>query len=234
MKEFCRYEDSSGKLWKIKEEYEDAETHLLVLKTKMAVNNNNMVNNFEQIRALLQFLSEDIFYFAQIMKHKKEHLDIGSNSIVVRTYYIGSLEAFDRYKDEMILLANYHNARVCISLNQRSFEKSAFRMLKKVTDQIMNKDFKSVKKAYNSVCGLYSEGSRKWIIDVDEPNLDSLPKIKIILSNIQPLGESKFITVIPTKNGYHVITTPFNVMQFKEALQQYEIHKENPTILYIP
>ena len=39
-------------------------------------------------------------------------------------------------------------------------------MLKKVTDQIINKDFKSVRKAYESVVGKFSK-DKIWIVDVD-------------------------------------------------------------------
>lgn len=119
-----------------------------------------MVNNFEQIKGLLSFPSDDIFYFCQILKRKKEHPELGSNSYVVKTYYIKKLEELDFYKDEMICLAEHHNARVYISLNQRSFYKSAFQNLKKVTDQILNKDYASVRKSYASVCGMYAEGDK--------------------------------------------------------------------------
>lgn len=193
-----------------------------------------MIDNFELIKPLLDFPSEDTFLFCQVLKRKKENPEIGSNSYVVKTYFIKSLEDLEFYREEMICLANFHNARVYINLNSRSFEKTAFNTLKKITDQIMNKDFKSVRKAYNSVCGMHSEGDKKWIIDVDEPNFDNLDKIKIALSNVQPHGNSKFITTIPTKNGYHVITKPFNVEQFNGLLQGYEIHRQNPTILFCP
>lgn len=191
-----------------------------------------MIDNFEIIKSLLSFPSEDIFYFCQILKRKKEHPELGNNSVVVKTYFVKSIEDLNRYRDEMITLARFHNARVYISLNQRSFEKSAFQMLKKVTDQILNKDYKNVRKAYNSVCGMYTEGDKFWIIDVDTPSTVGINEIKSALFNVQPLDVKKFITTIPTKNGYHVITKPFNVEQFKLLISGLSIHKNNPTILY--
>lgn len=47
-----------------------------------------MINNLELILPLLEFLSEDDFYHLQIIKRKKEHPELGSNSYVVKTYYI--------------------------------------------------------------------------------------------------------------------------------------------------
>lgn len=193
-----------------------------------------MLDNFELIKPLLQFPSEDIFFFAQILKRKKENPEIGSNSYVVKTYFIKSLKDLEFYREEMICLAKFHNARVYINLNPRSFEKTAFNTLKKITDQIMNKDFKSVRKAYNSVCGMHSEGDKKWIIDVDYPSQIALHEIRRILVNIAPIGEDKYITIIPTKNGFHVITKPFNVEQFKNLMPGMDIHKNNPSCLFIP
>ncbi len=193
-----------------------------------------MLDNFELIKPLLQFPSEDIFFHGQILKRRKENPEIGSNSYVVKTYFIKSLEDLEFYREEMICLAKFHNARVYINLNPRSFEKTAFNTLKKVTDQIMNKDFKSVRKAYNSVCGMYSEGDKKWIIDVDYPSQITLHEIRRILVNIAPIGEDKYIATIPTKNGFHVITKPFNVEQFKNLMPGMDIHKNNPSCLFIP
>ena len=40
--------------------------------------------------------------------------------------------------------------------------------------------------------------------------------------------------VIPTKNGYHLITTRFDIMEFKEYFPDIDIQKKNPTLLYLP
>ena len=47
-----------------------------------------MVNNFKQISDLLKFDTEDDFYYCQILKRKKEHAELGRNSVVVKTYYM--------------------------------------------------------------------------------------------------------------------------------------------------
>jgi hypothetical protein len=180
-----------------------------------------MIDNIVAIKDLLTFESEDDFYHLQILKRKKENPELGSNSYVVKTYYINSIEYLDSKIDEIIHLCNFHNARACINLNRRSYEKIAFHTLKKVTDQIMNKDFKSVRKAYESVCGSFSnEKDKKWIIDIDHKDFD-LSEVKRhvfynnLISNIQSLifqtGKDDTITTIPTKNGFHLITRPFNL-----------------------
>ncbi len=190
------------------------------------------VDNFNQIRELLEFDSEDDFYFCQILKRKKENKELGSNSHVVKTYYLKSKEDLDKDKGEMICLAEYHNARVCINLNKRSFERVCYHTLKKLTDQILNKSFSHVRKCYNSVCGEYASGDKTWIVDIDEKGRAANDILKCI-DNLQPEG-NKLITIIETKNGIHLITKPFNLQDFKEYYPHIEVHKNNPTVMYIP
>ena len=210
-----------------------------------------MVNNFKQISDLLKFDTEDDFYYCQILKRKKEHAELGRNSVVVKTYYIKNIEDYSRYAPEIMMLCEHHNARAYINLNKRSFEKIAFHTLKKVSDILLNRDYSSMRNAYNSVCGSYSnENEKKWIIDIDFPKpyvlatslidimkpLQILEEIKMILEKCMPLGVSKIITVIPSKNGVHLITKPFNIHDFKIFGPDIivDIHKDNPTNLYIP
>lgn len=196
-----------------------------------------MINNLEQIKSLLKFESGDDFYHLQIIKRKKEHPELGSNSYIVKTYYIKSIEHLDKVFPEIVNICNFHNARAGINLNRRSFEKIAFHTLKKVTDCILNKDYKSVRKAYESVCGAYSNDSnKKWIIDLDgeiQNSFDYIYNMNEIIENIEPVGH-KTICRIPTKNGSHLVTIPFNIQKFKEHYSEIEVHKNNPTILYIP
>lgn len=200
-----------------------------------------MINNFQQISKLLQFRSDDDFYHLQIIKRKKDHPEIGSNSLVIKTYYIKSEDHLAKVEPEIIALCNFHGARACINLNRRSFEKMAFHTLKKVTDQIMNKDFKSVHKAYESVCGAYAnESNKKWIIDIDNISIDgfnhqdSMIQLRSRIIELQiEAGHLQSMNFIRTKSGIHIISAPFNLQKFREEFPDIDVHKDNPTILYI-
>ena len=196
-----------------------------------------MVNNLEIIaEELLNFTTEDDFYFLQIIKRKKEHPELGSNSYVVKTYYIKSIEDLNKCMGEIICLCDYHNARAYIDLNKRSFKKIAFHTLKKITDQLLQEDYKSVKNAYNSSCGMYAnDPAKKWIIDLDDDaaNINMINKIVNIINDIEPVG-TKLKAILPTRNGMHLIVSPFNKEKFKREFPAIDIHTNNPTILYIP
>lgn len=193
-----------------------------------------MINNIEQIKSLLVFDSLDDFYHLQIIKRKKEHPELGSNSYVVKTYYIRSIGYLDKKWDEIMALCTLHNARGYINLNRRSFEKMAFHTLRKVTEQIMTKDFSAVRKAYESVCGTFTnELNRRWIVDIDVTDFVYINEVVKVVSDTEPLGD-KLLALIPTKNGYHLITSPFRLDEFKKIYPELSIHKDNPTVLFIP
>lgn len=195
-----------------------------------------MVDNFDQIRSLLNFRSEDEFYFVQILQRKKDH-NIGkingsnNNSRLIKAYYIDSLDKYDFLKIEIIELCKLFGARACINLNKRSYEKMAFQMIKNISDHMMNKEYKKIYRSYNTVCGLYSINSDKnWIIDIDDPNYNSTELIKFI-NNQKPEGD-KLVSKIPSKNGYHLIVKPFD-SSFYSMSFTHDIHKNNSTNLYI-
>lgn len=195
----------------------------------------NSINNLDDILKLIDF-PEGYFYHLQIIKRKKEHKDLGSNSTVVKTYYVSSEEYLRRKMPEIIALSDFHNARACINLNKRSYEKIAYHMMRKVCDQIMNKDFKSVGKAYESVCGTYSdESNKKWIVDFDDTDINLLNTIANAINSCEPHDVvDKIYGSLNTKNGIHLITHPFRLDQFKVLHPAIDVHKDNPTIIYCP
>jgi hypothetical protein len=197
-----------------------------------------MVDNFSLINDLLEF-EEGYFYFLQIIQRKKDHKKrkvngTNNHSRLVRAYYVHSQEYFDFIKPEAIELCKLFNARAGINLNRRSYERMAFHTLRKVTDQIMNKDYRHIHKAYHTVCGKYSqESDKRWILDVDDVGRSTNDFILFAERECEPEGE-KYIATIPSKNGYHVIMRPFNRQRFSQAFPEIEIHPNNPTNLYIP
>jgi hypothetical protein len=119
----------------------------------------------------------------------------------------------------------------------------------------MNRDFASARKAYESACGSQSnEPDKKWVLDVDWVDWDlsdgwdddqNALKIKRdqlineIIRDVQTCvadtGRDDTIWTLPTKNGMHIITRPFNPTAFfGNVWHKVVIQKNNPTILYMP
>jgi hypothetical protein len=197
-----------------------------------------MVDNFDLIKSLLKF-EEGNFYFIQVIQRKKDHkeenkrLGRNNNARLVKAYYIDSFEKYEEYKDEMIALAKLFNARVGINLNPRNEEVCALEMLEQLASCIKSKNF-HLAKLYNSVCGASLGTDKTWVVDIDTKDLDKIAEVIDIICELDPKGREKLIATIPTKSGFHLITRAFNSKVFAEKCPGIEVHKNNPTVIYIP
>lgn len=195
-----------------------------------------MIDVFYQIKHLLVFESEDDFYYLQILQRKKENPQLGSNSRVIKNYYINSVEYLENRYEEIKTLCDTFNARASLRLNKRSYRKVAFKAMQNMANSMSNGEYQFIKASYDRACGLGHNASDKtWILDFDELcSQEKVFEIKSALDNVQPEGE-KIVCVLPTKNGFHVICKPFNTEQFARITDfNFDIHKDNPINLYIP
>lgn len=202
-----------------------------------------MVNNLDIIKPFIKFESEDDFYFIEILKRRKENPDLPKNFIKIKSYYVTSLEELDKLMPEIITICDATNSRGYFYLNSRSFETIAQENLRKLIDVVINKDFMYARKAYDSTCRSFSSKRKQtWIIDFDYEGNGCTPKDTLRFdaivdkaTKLQREGRHKvMIETIPTKNGIHIITHPFNIAKFKSVFSNLEIHKDNPTVLYVP
>lgn len=193
-----------------------------------------MIDNFELIKPLLTFEKSGDFYFVQILQRKK---DIVNKSLfqkerVIKEYFIENSDYLLIKKKEMITLANLFNARVTIWLNKRNYESLAFKLLSELSNRVSQKAYK-FKNLISSVIQKNPIKNEKFLIDIDNEKIKKLEEIKLFLLDINPPGE-KVIIEIPSKEGVHLITKPFDVNKFKTEYSDIDIHKDNPTNLYIP
>lgn len=192
-------------------------------------------DNFLKINSILKFESEDDFYYLQIIQRNKDTNTLGTNSRCIKTYYIKSNEEFMRLKDDIIHLCHCFNARAYINLNVRSFKKVTLGCLKAISDRIISNDYTKPYKIFDSITGQSGASRDKsWIIDVDCPEdmkHTYIMNITRLLESCEPFGE-KIKAFIDTRNGFHIITSTFNLNKFKECYPDIDIHKNNPTLLY--
>jgi len=203
-----------------------------------------MVNNIKEIRKMLSFEDKDDFYFLQILKRRKDNPDLKRDMIVISNHYIESLEQYDRMAPHIVSICDAENARAYFRVNKRNYKHLSFHMLKRVVEVVSSGAFKSLKGSFDSVCGQnHADKDKKWIVDIDDVDMKSndnpdgyvgldaeLLVWKLQLETKKP---PKSI-LLPTKNGYHLITRPFNLKKFKDKFPGVDVHKDNPTILYCP
>lgn len=193
-----------------------------------------MINNIDTIRALLKFPTEHSFYFLEIIKRRKENPEMERGQKLVKDFYIYSFDEFDALVPKVIDLCNEHNARAYFRLNLRNAKAVALRYNVAVATAMLNEAYKSLPKLYAStVGGTCSDPDKTWVIDLDGD--EAQPEFYTeMLNDVIALREDAIVALIPTLNGLHVITRPFNRAEFGKKYPKIDVHKDNPTIMYAP
>jgi hypothetical protein len=201
---------------------------------------STIIDNFFQIANLLKFENEGDFYFVQVLQRKKDHKGErvgGSNnsSRLIKAYYVHSLDSLANYREEIIKLCEVFGARAYINLNRRNAKDVALELLAEIAHNIKSGHNNYLYRAYSTVCGRHhSDKDKTWVVDIDfdKPIINSR-KLMLTLAELEPTG-NKVIAQIPTKNGVHLITKPFNSQKFSQEFPDIDVHKNNPTVLFIP
>lgn len=193
------------------------------------------INNINLLLPFIKPQSNDDFYYLQILQRKKENPELGSNSRVIKNYYIKSQEELLNKYEEIKKLCQLFNARASLRLNKRSFEKVAFKSMVNIANSMGNREYEFIKASYDRACGLSNDDKeRKWIVDIDFPqsqDRDYIEKMKELINEERPEGD-KILLELPTKTGIHLITKPFDARRFHEKYLDTDIHRDNPTVLY--
>lgn len=201
-----------------------------------------MIDNFEQIETLLSFDDPDLFYHLQIIRRGKDHPNLVAANRTIKTYYIDNNEKLSKIKQEIIDLCEYFGARAYINLAPKSYRKCTMQCISDMAMRAKDGDFKKIYKCWNTVVGYVKSDYPMWIIDVDGPTDGCISEfieyecepLKYHIEGPHKIYDFKIYDYIKTKNGYHIITKPFNLKQFKDKYPDIDVHKNNPTILYIP
>lgn len=195
-----------------------------------------MINNLDLIKPLLNFTEEGDFYMLYILKRKKDQpedeRDNHQSSRTIKTYCIDSLEYLESKYDEIIQLSELFKARAYIHVQKQNHKDVALDMMILLAERIKNGQHNQ-KNLFESVVGKVKRMENRWIVDIDDKDENELAKVISVVDETRPIG-SKVEAVIPTKNGYHLITKRFDVEMFRKSYPQLDIQRKNPTLLYFP
>ena len=195
-----------------------------------------MIDNFEQIKNLLTFPSDDIYYHLQILRRGKDHPELPAANRMIKAYFICSIEGLDAVEEEVKKLTEFFEARAYINLTPKSLQKTALLQMKYLAQRIYEGDFKKIWKAWNTCAGEIKGVEKRFLVDVDNCQFrQGLDEIESFIDTLEPkISKSKIIDEIITPSGYHVIAMPFNIYDFNKKYPNIAVHRNNPTILYVP
>ena len=194
-----------------------------------------MINNIELIKPLLNFENEGDFYMLYIFKRKKDQTTDKANHQSVRTiktYCIESVSYLEHKLDEIMRLCEIFRARAYIHIQKQNHKDVGMNMITEIVNRIQAGQINQ-KNVFDSVVGQIKTQEKRWIVDIDINSIEEVQWVSQYIDTLRPEGP-KTEAVIPTKNGYHLITKPFDTLHFKKKHPGYDIQKKNPTLLYFP
>jgi hypothetical protein len=211
-----------------------------------------MINNLEIIKSLLNFEKPGDFYMLYVFKRKKDQpegeRDNHQSVRTIKTYCIESIDHLERRYEEIIQMCEMFKARAYIHIQKQNHFDVSLSMMVDLAQRIQNGNHNQ-KGLFDSVVGQLKTNEKRWIIDVDGMSAPSPMMVAFIEYQCKPITEVRFDAVgipigykvgpkveavIPTKNGHHLITKKFDVMEFKKQYPDIDIQKKNPTLLYYP
>jgi hypothetical protein len=208
-----------------------------------------LINNFELISNLLRFDIKNSFYEITILKRRKENPTLNKNSKTINIYYIYSKEEFFEKMNDIIEDCESNNARAYINMNAKDAYKATVLTNLMISTYLLEYRFDSTWKAYNKACGdkkVNLKSNPVWIIDIDvidengvshQSVIDKAESMIETICGLHKLNHKKqnysVIGKIPTKNGFHILTNPFNRVVFDEKFPGTCYYMNSPTILYI-
>jgi hypothetical protein len=199
-----------------------------------------MIDNVEIIKNLLDFSDAGDFYMLYVFKRKKDQpedeRDNHQSVRTIKTYCIENIDHLERRYPEIKQLCEMFKARAYIHVQKQNHRDVSLNMMVSLAERIRNGQ-ENQKGLFDSVVGQIKTKEKRWIVDIDTKDEIAVHRAVHVINNARPVGQ-KIIECIPTKNGYHLITERFDVVEFTEKMREYgevpDIQKKNPTLLYLP
>lgn len=195
-----------------------------------------MIDNIELIKPLLNFENDGDFYQLFIFLRKKDQTTDKARHQSVRTiksYCISSIDHLEDRYEEIKMLCEVFKARAYIHVAKQNHKDVAMNMITEIVTRIQSGQINQ-QHVFDSVVGQIKTNEKRWIVDIDSKDAGELAGVMLSINMLcRPEGD-KIEAMIPTKNGFHLITKRFDVMEFKKQFPNIDIQKKNPTLLYYP
>jgi hypothetical protein len=211
-----------------------------------------MIDNLERIKPLLNFETEGDFYMLYVLKRKKDQpegeRDNHQSVRTIKFYCIESVGHLEKRYEEIKQLCEMFKARAYIHVQKQNHKDVSLEMLVDLAQRIKNGQHKQ-QNLFDSVVGQLKTQEKRWIVDIDTeggvpPMIQAFIEYECKPITMVEFDEAgmpigyltgpKIEAIIPTKNGYHLITKRFDSELFGRRYPDIDVQKKNPTMLYYP
>lgn len=194
-----------------------------------------MIDNFDLIKSLIDFGEDSgLFCHLQIIRRGKDHPDLPAANKTIQTWLVKSPEHLDKLKEDVIFLCEHYQARAYINVTPKLFGKLNTLIMCKLSENIHNGNIINPWHIYNSAIGELQGIDKRWIVDIDTKEQSQIDVISDVVKRCKGSSGQRIIATVPTLNGVHLITRSFDLKEFRAFSTCIDVHKNNPTILYIP
>lgn len=200
-----------------------------------------IIDNFEVLMQHMDFVDPNDRYIVHIMRRPKDCKaltnTLGSNEAqrLIRTYYIDNREYLETKIPAIKELCKSCNARAYLIVQPKNNFDCLLNLGKKILETIQERNY-SVKPEHllrQAYCEHHKSRKKLWIVDLDreemverwiqkdngeqklwcrEWTLKSV--LEFIRESVSAIGRNpEDVYVVPTKNGWHIITPPFNLQE---------------------
>ncbi len=195
------------------------------------------IDNFDKIIPLLrgfwETYTDPISFHVQVLQRKKDGHQVGHNNKIrtIAEWFVHSEHTLLRLKPAIQSLCELYNARCYIAINGKSDKMVLWSLAETVMKYLKNNQmtFKGIVSHVHDTCNGY--GIKRWIVDVDDLSIDLEKLISDINLCRSGTPNNNVICQVPTKNGIHLITNPFDLSQI-QLPAKVEFKKNNSTLLY--
>jgi hypothetical protein len=186
-----------------------------------AIDNRELVAPF-----VPEVFDGDTFLYTEILDRRKRS---GNNrGRRLREFIHRDRASFIEQGEQIVAMCEFFEARAYTRLSQRSFRLVGIAYVKTIVEQALTGNWEGMRHAYAKALGTTPGKERLWLFDADSPEQIEACR------RFVPIDE--LLCTIPSRKGLHFITRPFDMRGVAEQLAPFgiELHKENPTNLYIP
>ena len=185
----------------------------------------------------------DKYYVVELMRRGKDNPDLPAANYHFKNYYIYSWHDLEKYEQEIKSICELLHLRAYCSVNYKLMSQVALDTLAESARRIAAHDFKKFYAIFESCSGKFVERDNNlWIIDIDGwISDDDLYDLRTYINKMDSRYDEKIVFVMPTRNGAHLITRPFNLKQFNDGFTGFfgnrfdkipDIKKNHLTLLY--
>lgn len=193
------------------------------------------VNNFEQIKSLLDFDGKSIYLVWLVLRNKDGNTSAKGNNRnrTIKSYYFQDMKHFEEREQEIIDICKMFNCRAYICLNKKPLENVFFEIQDNLTDRIrqfIHGQITGINGMLDhAVMKAGTDGNKRWIIDVDTLDENIINTFEEDINKARSSHDINVITRIPTAHGVHIVTHPFNI---NDTGVSRDVKKEGLTLLY--